>query len=1045
MTFRHQNDLVGRFAQHRVAANLLMLMMVLAGFWALTQLNTQFFPNFAFDVVNVRVVWSGASSEDVERAITSPMEQELRSVDGLRKMNSTSSDGLAVISLEFEEGTDMTEAQNQVTERVGLVRNLPETAEKPEINRQVRYEPVAHLLVTGPALNGLRPLVHRFERELLEAGIAKIDITGLPEEEIAIQVPSRRLAELGTTLGELGDRVAAASRDIPAGTVGREEAGRQLRSLDQRRSVLAFEDLPLIADRSGRLLRLGEVADVERRARDGEVEVFYRGAPAVELTLQRTESADSLKSARVLEQWLAKTRPQLPAGVELHPFDQSWQLIEERTNLLLKNGASGLVLVVLILFLFLNGRVAWWVTMGIPVSFLATLAILWAVGGSINMISLFALIMALGIIVDDAIVVGEDSLTHYQTGENSLEAAEGGARRMLAPVLSSSLTTIAAFLPLMMVGGIIGNILGDIPLVIICVILASLVESFLILPGHLRQSFLHLHHREPGRLRQRLDAAFDRFRDHTFRPLVERAVSHRAITVSLAFAALVLAVGLLAGGRLSFTFFPSPESTVLQANVAFAAGTPRATVRDFLQQLERTLEQTETDLGGGLVMAAVARAGMASADGGRSTQRGDHFGSLQVELVSPDAREVRNRAFIAHWRGLIREPAGLENFTISERVGGPPGKDLDIRLTGADPLALKAAAIDLRAQLATFPGVSAVEDDMPFGPEQLVFRLTPEALAAGLTVAQVGDQLRTAYDGRLVQIYQDGRDEVEVRVLLPDAERDRIGSLDRLQLRTPDGALMPLRSAVTFDYRRGLEVLRHAEGRLAGEITGDVDREVNNSNRILATLGEGFLPELASRYGIDYSFEGRAADQAETLGDMKRGLLFALALIYLVLSWVFASYGWPLVVMTAIPFGLVGAIAGHWLLGIDLTVLSLFGLFGLSGIVVNDSIILVTFFKELRERDVPVQEAIVQAACLRLRAVLLTTLTTIAGLVPLLFEGSLQAQFLIPMAVSISFGLGFATVLVLLVIPTLLSLHESAAGRISRLLRSLRGTPEGAA
>lgn len=1032
MTFRHRQDLVGLFAQHRVAANLLMVMMLLAGVWGLTQLNTQFFPNFAFDVITVRVVWSGASAEDVERVVTEPLERELRNLDGLRKINSTSADGLASITLEYEEGTEMGWAQDQVKERVDLVRNLPDTAEEPEISRVIRYEPVGRLLVSGPDLRELRPLVRRFERELLDAGIAKIDITGLPDEAIAIQVPIARLQELGTTLEELGDRIAAVSRDLPAGTVGRAEAGRQLRSLEQRRSTLDFEDLPLVADAQGRLLRLADVAELERRAQDGEVEVFYRGQPAVELVLQRTERADSLDSARAFEDWLQRTRPRLPPGIELHPFDQTWQLIVERTQLLLKNGAGGLLLVVIILFLFLNGRVAGWVTMGIPVSFMATLAILYLAGGSINMISLFALIMALGIIVDDAIVVGEDAMTHYQTGESSLEAAEGGARRMLAPVLSSSLTTIAAFLPLMLVGGIIGNILSEIPLVIICVILASLVESFLILPGHLRGSFLHLHHRPPGRLRQRLDGAFEHIRDRRFRPLAELAVSHRWTTLSLAAAGLILAVGLLAGGRLSFTFFPSPEGTVLHANVAFAAGTPRTEVINFLDHLQSTLERTEADLGGDLLVAAVARAGVSSADGG-GARRGDHFGSLQVELVSPDARTVRNRAFIDHWRSQVRRPGGLETFTISERVGGPPGKDVDIRLTGADPLTLKVAAQELSSALQAVEGVSAVEDDMPFGAEQLVYRLTPEAQAGGLTVTQVGRQLRAAYDGELVQIFQDAGEEVEVRVVLPDAERDSLSSLQRLHVRTPAGELMPLASAVTFESRRGLEVLRHAQGRLAAEVTADVDREVNNSNRVLAGLEEEFLPALATRHGISYSFEGRAADQAETLGDMKRGLIFALALIYLVLAWVFASYGWPLVVMMAIPFGLVGAVAGHWLMGIDLTVLSLFGFFGLSGIVVNDSIILVTFFKELRGRGMAVREALVEAACLRLRAVLLTSLTTIAGLAPLLFESSLQAQFLIPMAVSISFGLAFATVLVLLVIPALLSLHESAAGRLQRL------------
>ena len=453
MPFSHRQDLVGLFAQHKVASNLLMVMMLIGGFWGLSKLNTQFFPNFALDIVSVRVVWTGASADDVEQSITEPLEQELRNLDNLKKMTSTSAIGVSSITLEYNEGTEMGTALDQVKERVGLVRELPVTAEEPEITSLVRYEPIARLLVTGPSeLRELRPFVRAAERELQDRGIAKIEITGLPQEEFAIQVPSAALHDLGLSLDQIAEQVRRNSRDLPAGTVGRNDVSRQLRSLGQRRREVGFEDLSLVADESGRLVRLGDVATIERRPRDREVEVTYLGKPAVELQLMRAERGDSLKSARILAEWVEAVRPKLPPGIELHVFDQGWQLIKDRIFLLVKNGAGGLLLVLGILFLFLNGRVAFWVAVGIPVSFMATIAVLYAVGGSINMISLFAMIMALGIIVDDAIVVGEDALTHYQSGEASLEAAEGGARRMLAPVVSSSLTTISAFLPLMLVG-----------------------------------------------------------------------------------------------------------------------------------------------------------------------------------------------------------------------------------------------------------------------------------------------------------------------------------------------------------------------------------------------------------------------------------------------------------------------------------------------------------------------------------------------------------------------------------------------------------------
>jgi len=1020
------------FARHRVACNLLMAMMLLAGAWALAKLNTQFFPSFELDFVTVRVSWTGATAEDVESAVTNVIEDALRDVDGLRTMTSSSSEGLASIALEYQEGTDMGVALDQVQERVALIRNLPAAAEEPEVSRVVRYEPVARLLLHGPPTRAeLRPLARRVERELLDRGIARVELVGLPQQEVAIQVPSAALVELDLSLEDIARRVAAASRDIPAGRVGREDVSRQLRALAQRRSALEFEQIALIADQDGRLLRLGDVAAIERRPRAGETRVLYRGAPAVELRLSRIEGGDSLASAAILERWLAEDRPRLPQGVEVVAFDAAWELIRERIELLVKNGLGGLVLVVAVLFLFLNGRVALWVAAGIPVSFMAALAALYLLGGSINMISLFALIMALGIIVDDAIVVGEDALARFQHGAGPLEAAEGGARGMLGPVLASSLTTIASFLPLMLVGGIIGNILFDIPFVVVCVILASLVESFLVLPGHLRHAFSRIGRaaRSPGR--ERLDRGFERFRERAFRPLLRLCVRNPAATVCAAVALLLLAVGLRAGDRVAFQFFPAPEATVLSAQASFVAGTPPARTEAFLREAERALRAAEASLGEDVVRIATITLGRITSADERSTRTGDQFGSILVELEEPDRRRTRNPAILAAWRERVVLPPGIESFTISERRAGPPGRDVDVRLTGDDPDTLKAAALELAAALDAVSGVSGVRDDMPYGQQQLVFELTAEGRALGLTVEQVGEQLRAAYDGRIAQIFQHGDDEVEVRVMLPDAERHRLASLDALNVNLPAGGSVPLLTAVTLDMRRGFDILRHTDGRLSLRVSADVDPAVNRSDAVIEALEAGVLPRLRQRYGVEHDFEGRRADQEETIADMKLGGVYALLMIYLVLAWVFSSYGWPLVVMSAIPFALVGAVAGHWLMGIDLTILSLFGLFGLSGIVVNDSIILVVFYKQLRERGVAVDEAIVEAACQRLRAVLLTSLTTIGGLLPLLFETSLQAQFLIPMAVSISFGLGFATVLVLLVVPSLLRIHERVHARLA--------------
>jgi multidrug efflux pump subunit AcrB len=1029
----HRGDLIGLFAHHKVAANLLMVIMLLAGLYGLDRLNAQFFPTFALEIVTVRVVWTGASAEDIEDGITSPLEQRLRTVDNLDSMTSTSSQGISAITLEFEEGTDPLLALDQVRRFVDEYRNFPQDAEKPQVALVTRYEQVARLLITGLDDPGeLRQLVRRFETDLIDRGLDRVEINGLPDEEIFIQVDHEELEKLELGLGDIGRRVADFSRDLPAGSVGHGEGARDLRSLDKRRDAIEFAELPVKTE-DRLLVKLGDIAEIERKPSDNTVYVTVGGRPAVEMVVQRAETGDTLEAARRLDQWLAETRPTLPPGLEITVYDASWELVRDRIMLLVRNGLGGLVLVVIILNLFLSARVAFWVAWGIPVTFAATLFILYLAGGSINMLSLFGLIMALGIIVDDAIVVGEDAMAHYQMGEDPLRAAEGGARRMLAPVVASSLTTIAAFLPLMLVGGRIGNVLTTLPVVIICAIVASLVEGFLVLPGHLRHAFIHSHKVKPQSLRARLDRAFARFRDGVFRPVAASAIRHRFTTLAVAMATLIVAIGLLAGGRLAFVFFPTPEAQVLYANATFVAGTPRSRVDAFLLHMEEALYETERDLDeGALVRLVLANHGAKT--GARGGAAADQLGSLRIELVEPDQREVRNTAFIRAWRERIDLPAGLETLNITAREAGPPGRDLTIRLTGDDAERLKAAAVALGETLSGVEGVYEVEDDMAYGREQLIYSLTPAGEALGLTVADLGGQLRSAFDGRLVQIFQDGPDEVEVRVRLPEGERATLASLHRLNVRTPAGEAVPLSAVAEWQSRRGFEVLRHADGKLAVEVTADVDTDVNNPNRILGSLEKGALDDLQRDYGIDYSFEGRSEDQRETLGDMRKGLVLGLLLIYLILAWVFSSYGWPLVVMAVIPFGLTGALFGHWLMGIDLTILSLFGMFGLSGIVVNDSIILVSFYKGLRADGLAVDEALTEAACQRLRAVLLTSLTTIAGLTPLLFEKSYQAQFLIPMATSIAFGLAFATLLVLLVIPSLLSIHESAHGMLRRWL-----------
>lgn len=1010
------------FIEHKVAANLLMVLLVLGGIFALNKLNIRYFPDFQLDIITVRVAWSGASAEDVETAITTPLEQTLRSVDHLHKLSSTSAAGVASITLEMVEGSDKIAAVNQVKQKIDEFRNLAADAEQPVVTSVVHYEQIARLLIYGTSdFAELRNLSRELELQLSNAGIAKIKVVGLPKEEISIQVPHQKLQQLGLSLAQIASRIAAQSRDFSAGSFGEQDSATQLRSLAQKRSEQQFADITVLGAASQRI-KLGDIAAIKRRNKQGGVTLSIGGKPAVQMILYSAQNGDIFQATDIFYNWLAKTKPLLPDNITLHVYDENWQLIDERINLLLVNGGGGLLLVLAILFLFLSPRIAWWIALGIPISFMATMLILYFAGGSINMISLFALIMALGIIVDDAIVVGEDSLSHYQNDTPPLLAVQRGATRMFTPVLASSLTTVAAFIPLMMVGGTTGKILFAIPLIIVAAIIASVVESFLVLPNHLYHGLQKTSTKPSPNWRQRFNARLELIQNRYFKRLITAALQYRAITLSLVVALFIIVLGLLASGRLQFRFFPTPESSLLYANASFVPGTPKAQVSQFLQHLETSLTATAQDLTTEPLLATVFSSHNTGVAGGNTSQpSGEHLGAVTVELLPSDLRTIRNRDFIKAWKQRIKLPAGLDTFNITSRIMGPASQNLSIRLLGNNPQQLKLAALELAAVLRETTGVRDVADDMPYGRKQLIYTINARGKALGLTNNAVGRQLRTAFDGKLVQLFQDGNFEVEVKISLPTAQKQNLSATGQLQIVLDDGTTVPLNSVVDWSSERGFEILRHWGGALAVEISAQVDEKINNTNVILAALEQTTLPQIAAKHAVSYSLEGAAADQSTTLADMRYGMLIGLALIYLILAWVFASYSKPLVVMITIPFGLIGALLGHLFLGIDLTILSLFGLFGLSGIVINDSIILLTRHLQLLQDGIPNTCALITASCQRLRAVILTSITTIAGLAPLLFETSLQAQFLIPMATSIAFGLLFSTVLVLLVVPVLLS------------------------
>jgi len=1115
--------MVETVVHHPNLANLIMAIMVLFGAYGLAKLNTQFFPTIITDRITVSIVWSGASAEDVTSNILEVIEPELRFIDNLDEITSYGREGSATAVLEFTEGADMQKALSDVEQAISGITTLPEDAETPTVSATTFTDGVATIALRGPfPEDALKTFSRQMRDDLLDRGIDKVDLRGYRKPEYVVEIPERELRRLDLTLSDVAGSIAGNTVDIPAGTI-EGDVERQIRAVAEEKSAASLAGVEVVALASGEKTRIADIGRVFRDYNDSDNQGFSGGSRAIEIDVLRVESTDTLKAAAILDEYLEEIRPQLPPTLEILKYDVRADAVEGRISLLLENGLSGLVLVVGILFLFLNARIALWVAAGIPVAMMATLGIMWLMGESINMISMFGLIMMLGVIVDDAIVVGEHTATRQSMGDDPQEAAINGAQTMFAPIMAASATTIAAFLPILLISDVLGQIMGTLPVVVVAVVIASLIECFLILPGHLshamgqkpawnwwrvvvlagapalflsglasqpdlavppfldpvavpmralmdkvglfgfetliiaacfiaalalesvfqamrrRRSRRNLEDR-PSWFRSGFDTGFAWIRDNPFHGIVRIAVNWRYVTFAVAVACLIVAVGMVRGERVGFTFFPSPEAENLTASIFFHAGIPEREAVAGINVIEQALKDAEAELisegGEPLIVATYATLGQAG------NNRGDNVANINVQLTRSEDRTIRTPDIVRAWRAAVPEIPGTSRVAIAERRGGPPGRDLDVRLTGAPLQDLKAAAQELQNELSAFPGTSGVTDDLPYGKPELLMELTPRGRALGFTVESAARQVRDAFQGNIARRFAEGDEEVTVRVRQA-IESSGTGVLRDLSIRAPNGEFVPLTEVVNLEDSQGFSVILRRDGQTVVTVVADVDSTVTSSNQIVTELSAGFLPRLAEKYGLDYSFSGKAEEQATAFSDLLTGVLMAVVGIYIILAAIFSSYSRPLVVMSIIPFGIVGAIIGHYVMGFKLTILSFIGLLGLAGILVNNSIILVARYEERLRTGEGVRQAAIEASCDRLRAVILTSLTTIGGLLPLMFETSLQAQFLLPMAITIVFGLGSATVLVLVLVPALLTIADDVAGLIQFRRKPPRFEPGG--
>ena len=1043
--------LLSYFTRHRTAANLLLVLLLLAGLYAIPKMRAQFFPDIIVDNITIQVAWDGAGAEDVDAGIVQVLEPSLQSVDGVIETSSRSTEGSARITLDFEPDWDMDRAEDDVNTALDGVTNLPEDADDPSIRRSRWSDRVTDVVITGPVgVDQLANFADEFVIRLFAEGVTRTTIRGLAAPQTIVEVTSLDLIRFDVSMREISAAIAGEVETDPAGDVN---GAARVRTGVAKRSADQIAGIVIRTGNDGTQLTVGDVATVLVEGVDRDRAYFVGENPAISIRVDRSAQGDAIRMQAQVEDVAEEMTLTLPEGVRIDLIRTLAETITARLNILLDNGLVGLGLVVLLLFLFLNARTAFWVAAGIPVAMIASIAMMYLAGLTLNMISLFALIITLGIVVDDAIVVGEHAdFRARRLGEDPTTAAERAANRMFKPVFSATITTIIAFFGLIAIGGRFGDLIADIPFTVIVVLIASLIECFLILPNHMRHAIAHSakEHWYDWPSRQ-VNKGFRIARERGFRPLMRFVIWARYPVIAGVFVVLASQAVLFIRGDVQWRFFNAPEQGSVTGNFAMVPGATRADTFEVMRQLQKTVDEVgskfEAEHGRNPIQYSLAEIGGTSGRGlaGQETKETYQLGSIAIELIDADLRPYSSFAFVAELQDAMPQHPMLETISFRGWRGGPGGDAIDIELSGATSEQLKEASEALKSRLAQFGEVSALEDNLTFDKEELILELTPQGQALGLTIDDLAQILRARLNGIEAASFPDGPRSATIRVELPSGELTA-DFLDRLLVRTGnaapgEGVYVPLADIVTVESRTGFSTVRRENGIRVVSVTGDLSEDdPARAEEVSTQIREVILPKLQEDFGISTHMSGLAEDERNFLSDALTGLILCLAGIYLTLAWVFSSWSRPMVVMAIIPFGLVGTIWGHYVWDVPLSMFSVVGLIGMVGIIINDSIVLVTTVDEYAEER-GLFPAIIDGAADRLRPVILTTLTTVLGLAPLLFETSRQAQFLKPTVITLVYGLGFGLVLVLLVVPALLAIGHD----IGRTVRASRRAAQGRA
>lgn len=1015
-----QSGLIAWFARNSVAANLLMWLLIVGGLFGAVNIQKQVFPNFEINVINVRVPYLGAAPQEVEEGVLLKIEEAIKDLEGIKQLNATAVEGMGTVSIQVEDDYDVQALLDEVKVQVDAIPRFPADTEKPVIYRQKIQQDVIWLSVYGDASE--REL-KEFAKDLRDdianlPGISSVQVVGARDYEISVELSEVDLQKYNLTFADVVMRLSQTSVDLPGGSIRTENGDILLRTKGQAYTGWDFSQIVLVTNANGTRVTLGDVAYINDGFIENNQYALFDDKPAVSLRVRAVGDQNALEISKQVNNYIDTKKAEFPAHITADTWGDSSFYLADRLNMMLENMFFGALLVFLVLSLFLKIKLAFWVIVGLPVCFLGTLLVmpLDMVGVSINMLSLFAFILVLGIVVDDAIIMGESAYSEIDKKGHSTDNVIAGVKKVAMPATFGVLTTIAAFSPMLMVSGPFGIIWKTIGMVVIVCLIFSLIESKLILPAHLVH--MELKPYDPQKAN-----AFQRFRDifsegiktfihNKYAPFLAKAVRNRYTTVAVFTAMLILTVGLFGGGIVRFVFFPNIPSDFMIASFELEPGsslTQRDEVLTTLREaMHRMDDKIAEDSGENVIKHAIA------------FDNGNLGGEIFAELTKGETRTLTDFEIQNMWREELPEIPGVKSFNIASPGGPGGGSDLSFEFSSSDIKSLRAISNELKEALDAYEGVTDINDTFSGGSEEIQLALKPQADALGITLQQLGQQVRFGFYGAEVQRIQRDDEEIKVMVRYPKTERSSVEHLENMRIRASNGQEIPFEQVATFKVGQGFDSIIRVDGKRSVTVTAAVDKALLDPSEVTNDVIEKMMPDLLARYPhVEFQLQGNSKEQAEAMFSLMQGLLFALFAIYTLLAIPLRSYSQPFIIMSVIPFGIVGAIVGHLVLGMAVSVLSICGIIALSGVVVNDSLIMVDFVNRARKEGLSLMDAAISAGTQRFRAIILTSLTTFMGLMPIVFERSLQAQVVIPMAISLAFGILFATVITLLLVPAL--------------------------